>query len=844
MGLFFIFVMQYSPGFFVFQMPKLFLMKKTTGFLILFLFFFTCIVVAQNKYSRNADNAFADQQYMIALERYQKAYSKVKKNKGERDRISFRIAECYRMMNNMKKAEIAYKRLATGNYVKTDPKVLLYYADALKTNGNYDEAILQYKAYLEKYPNDTRSENGIQSCSDAKEWIKNPSKYTVKWEKKINTKDDEYAPAYADKTHNSIIFTSDRGGAKGKDLDSWTGLNFSDLFLVRKDRKGDWSAPVLADQNAVLNTKANEGVAKFNSRFTTLYFTRCWNEPKQKNGCGIYKASRTGVINYGDPDKVELGGDSTSVFGHPSLTDDEGTMYFSADIKGGYGGKDIWMVTKKGKGKGGTVGAPINLGPEINTPGDELYPFIRQDSILYFSSNGHMGMGGLDIFRSVKRGDKWSKPENMKYPINTASDDFGIVFNTEESEEGYFSSNRPGGKGRDDIYSFVVPPLIFTLEGNVTDDRTLQPVQGAAVKILGTNGKSLQDLTDDKGHYSFNKNQISPGTTYEILVTKKDYFNEKGKETTVGIEKSKDLSHNFVLRPIPKKPVVLPDILYDLDKYDLKPQFQDSLQGLIATLDANENIVIELASHTDSRGSDERNDVLSQRRAQSVVDYLISRGIDPDRLVAKGYGKRVPRVLGKDVTKDGVLFKTGTILNDSTINLLPTTQAKEAAHALNRRTEFSILRNDFVPKTTVPKPVSPKIEVVENPEENSVPYTITTDGNYEATCFINGITMTFDYSKGEKEFYILPEAALKLLKEGVIDKTDFKGDVSRIIGEGSIADKAVFTLKEIRIGKNTLKNIDITVNKKIKSTILLGDNTLAKFGAFTIDTNESKIIFK
>jgi peptidoglycan-associated lipoprotein len=819
-------------------------MSKSSGILIFFLFLFSSAVLAQSKYSKMADNAFADQQYMIALERYQKAYSKVRKNKSERDRVSFRIAECYRMMNNMKKAEIAYKRLITTNYMKTEPKILIYYADALKTNGNYDEAINQYKAYLEKYPNDTRAEIGIESCTEAKEWIKNPSKYTVKWEKKINTKDDEFAPAYADKTHSSVLFTSDRGGAKGKDLDSWTGLSFSDLFIARKDHKGDWSSPVMADKEGVINTKANEGVGKFNSRYTILYFTRCMNEPKKKNGCGIFRANRTGVASWGEAERLDLGGDSSTVFGHPTVNDDESMIYFSADLPGGYGGKDLWMATKKGKTKAGGYSHPVNLGADINTAGDELFPFIRQDSILYFSSNGQPGMGGLDIFRSVRQDDKWTKPENMKYPLNTSADDFGIVFNPDEPEEGYFSSNRTGGKGRDDIYSFVVPPMIFTLEGIVTDDRTLQPLQGVTVSIVGTNGKSVQDLTDNKGKYSFNKNQIFPGTTYEMLVTKKDYFNEKGKETTVGLEKSKDLSHNFVLRPIPKKPVVLPDILYDLDKYDLKPQFQDSLQGLISTLDANENIVVELASHTDSRGSDERNDVLSQRRAQSVVDYLISRGIDPDRLVAKGYGKRVPRTLTKDITKDGYLFKAGTTLTDSVINLLPNNMAKEAAHALNRRTEFSILRNDFIPKQAVPKPVAPKIEVVENPEENAVPFTIMADGNYEATCYINGITMNFDYSKGEKELYILPDAALKLLKDGVIDKTDFKGDVTKIIGEGSIADKAVINLKEVRIGKNTVKNLEITVNKKIKSDILVGDNTLLKFGAFTIDADQSRFLFK
>ena len=818
-------------------------MNKVRGIFLLLLIFITSLISAQTKYSKSADDAYTDQQYLIALMRYQKAYSKVKNNKVERDRINFRMAECYRMMNNMKKAEIAYKRLATSKYVKTDPKILLYYADALKTNGNYTEAINQYKAYLEKVPKDAHAQQGVETCTLAMEWIKNPGKYDIKWEKKINGKDDDYAPAYADKTHNSIMFTSDSESSTGKDIDSWTGKRFSDLFIARKDRKGDWSTPIPADATEVLNTKTNDGVAKFNSRYTTLYFTRCWCEPKKKNGCAILKVGRSGSTSWGDVEMLQIAGDSSTVIGHPTMTNDENTIYFSADLPGGYGGKDIWMVTRKGKTKGSGFSRPENLGPEINSAGDELFPFIRDDSILYFSSNGLPGMGGLDIFQSVRVNDKWTKPENMKYPINSPADDFGIVFNPDEPEEGYFSSNRPGGKGGDDIYSFVVPPLLFTLEGIVTDDRTLQPVQGALVKLTGTNGKTLQYNTDDKGKYSFNKNQIAPNTTFEILVLKKDYFNEKGKETTVGIEKSKDLTRNFVLKPIPKKPVVLPDILYDLDKYDLKPQFQDSLQGLISTLDANENIVIELASHTDSRGSDELNDILSQRRAQSVVDYLISRGIDPDRLTAKGYGKRIPRVLGRDITKDGILFKTGTILTDSLINSLKTTQEKEAAYSLNRRTEFSILRNDFIPKQTISKAAAPKIEVIENPEEDSFTYTATKDG-FQSSCYVNGITTQFGFNKLQKEFFISPDATMRLLKEGSIDKTDFKGDVNKILGSaGTVADKAVLTIKELKIGKNIVKNIEATVNSKVKLDLVFGDNTLVKFGAYTIDEKENKVIF-
>ena len=853
---------------------------------------------AQNKFSKAADAAYADQMFLLALQKYQKAYSKVKSNKAERDRISLRIAECYRSMNNTKKAESSYKRLVLNTkYIKDNPKILLIYADMLKANGNYEEAINQYKAYKEIGPADPRADMGIASCKTAKEWIENPTKYGVKWEKMLNTKEDDFASAYADKKYISIVFSSDRNGAKGRDVDNWTGLGFSDLFLSRIDRKGDWSKPVLADEGGMINSKANDGVGQFNARFSAYYFTRCWNDPKKKNGCAIMKASRQGGTTWSEPEMVDLGGDSSTVMGHPSVGSDE-TIFFSADLPGGFGGKDIWMA-KKSK-KGGQY-VKVNLGPQINTPGDELFPFIRNDSILYYSSNGLPGMGGLDIFVSTRsktgaantyqwkntqvtatianadaatsaqwqaypdsKGlatadaatssayqaggamttDHWSKPINLKSPINSPADDFGIVFNGDELEQGLFTSNRPGGKGRDDIYSFIIPPVYYTLEGTVTDDRTLQPIAGAKVRIVGTDGRALEDNTDDKGHYGFNKMQILANTTYDILVTRKDYFNEKGRETTVGLERSKDIVRNFVLRPIPKKPVVLPDILYDLAKWDLKPQYRDSLQGLIETLDANENIVIELASHTDSRDSDERNDILSQKRAQSVVDYLISRGIDPDRLVAKGYGERVPRTLNKDVTKEGYTFKAGTLLNDSVINLLPGSNIKEAAFQLNRRSEFAIIRNDYVPKSKITKnvPVT-KIEMVVKPEENIVRFTKTKDGLRQATSYINGITTDFVFDPKEKEVFISPVVTLKLLKDGVIDKTSFDGDPTKILGDGTVADKAVLTLKEVRIGKNVVKDVKATVNKKIQS-LQFGDSLLKKFGAYSIDDTTSEIIFE
>jgi peptidoglycan-associated lipoprotein len=879
--------------------PNSFLMRNPFLLLMVVVFMASAPVAsAQNKVTKAADAAYADQMFLLALQKYQKAYSKVKNNKAERDRISLRIAECYRMMNNTKKAEVSYKRLVNNpKYVKDNPRILLIYADMLKTNGNYEEAIKQYTAYKESGPADPRADIGIASCTKAKEWVENPTKYSVKWEKLLNTREDDFAAAYADKKYVSVLFTSDRTGAKGRVVDNWTGLGFSDIFLSRIDRKGDWSKPVLADADGMINSKSNDGVGQFNTKFSSYYFTRCWNEPKKKNGCAIMKASRQGSTSWSEPEKIELGGDSSTIMGHPSVGSDE-TIFFSADLPGGFGGKDIWMAKREKKG---SRYVKVNLGPVVNTAGDELFPFIRNDSILYFASNGHPGMGGLDIFVTTraKSGtantyqwesalddktfmntdgatsyqwessltnksfqnisgataaayqpgaamttDVWSPPINLKSPINSPADDFAIVFNGDEMEQGLFTSNRPGGKGRDDIYSFVIPPVYYTLEGTITDDMTLQPIQGANVKITGTDGSTFEDNTDEKGNYGFNKMQILAKTTYDIFVSRKDYFNEKGRETTVGIERSKDLVRDFVLRPIPKKPVVLPDILYDLAKWDLKPQYRDSLQGLIETLDANETIVVELASHTDSRDSDERNDILSQKRAQSVVDYLISRGIDPDRLVAKGYGERVPRTLNKDVVKEGYTFKSGTVLNDSVINLLPGTPIKEAAHQMNRRTEFSILRNDFVPKTKISRSATPsKIELVVKPEENNVPFAKTKEGLRQASCYINGITTEFTYDAKQKEAFISPVVTLKLLKDGIIDKTSFEGDPTKIIGEGTIADKAVITLKELRVGKNSVKDVKVIVNKKIPS-LQFGDDLLKQFGKYTIDDASSEIIFE
>lgn len=660
---------------------------------------------AQRNYAQEADDSYKYFQYYEAVGLYKKAYSKIKKNKAEKARIIYQIAECYRLSNNTKQAEVWYKKAVGVKY--PDPLATLYYADMLKANEKYDEAVVQYNAYKNLVPSDTRGANGAESCTLAQQWKDNPTRYEVENMKQMNTVNMDYAATYADKKFRSLIFISSREGSTGNEYDAWTGQSFSDLYLTAQDKKGTWSSPINTFGENI-NTKFNEGATCLNAKTTEMYFTRCGVEKKKQLGCQIYVAKKKGT-SWDLPELVSLSADSFSA-GHPAITDDELTLYFSSDMPGGYGGKDIWMVKRTKKTK--PWDKPINLGPNINTEGDEMYPFIRDDGVLFFSSNGQIGMGGLDIFKVEKFGDSWGKPVNMKYPLNSAADDFAIVFEG-RLEKGYLSSSRKGGKGSDDIYSFYMPPLIFTLQGKVCNDSTKAMIKGAVVTLIGSDGTIVIDTTDATGLYQFDKTKFLGNTSYEIKVEKIGFFGAKGKESTVGLERSKDFVHDFCLVPIPPTPIVLPEVLYDFDKWELLQQYQDSLNGLVQIMIDNPRIVIELGSHTDIRGSFGYNDTLSYKRAKSVVDYLISKGIAIGRIVPYGYGERVPRTLTRNMIRDRFTFVKGTKLTEDYINQFQGNEKKfEAAHQLNRRTEFRVLRNDYVPKAdTSNKGTAPSIEV-------------------------------------------------------------------------------------------------------------------------------------
>lgn len=691
---------------------------------IIVIFAFTNVTFAQRNFVQEADTKFDNEMFYDAIPLYRKAFSKIRGNRVERARILFRIAYSYRMIGDNRNAETSFRRVIAAKY--PDPLSFLYFADALKANEKYEDAAVQYAEFLKLVPNDPRGTIGLESSKLAVQWINNPTRFQILNIRKINTRENDFASSFADRRYRSLVFTSSREGSIGRGHDGWTGQKFTDLYMVELDRRNNWSTPIPVDETEELNSAANEGVASFNERYSTMYFTRCDVERRKISVCQVYLATRRGK-GFGGVEHVPLGNDSVNMV-HPFISADELTIYFSSDMPGGYGGMDIWMAQRPRKNR--PFDKPVNLGPQINTPGNEVFPTLKDENTFYFSSNYHGGMGGLDIFKSVKVDGQWSKPENMMVPINSNADDFYMVFNTDEKllkeagarEMGFFTTNRKGGRGGDDIWSFMYPQVIFTLSGIIYDDVTKQGLPKVAVQIVGSDGKIFVDTTDNKGFFKFFETQILENTTYDIAISKPNYFGETGRETTVGLQKSTDLVRNFYLVPIPKDPIILPDILYELGRWELRPQYQDSLKELIVTLNKNPNVVIELQSHTDIRPIPMTNDTLSQRRAQEVVNFLITRGIDPDRLVAKGYGDRVPRVLEEDKTvvfnRKTFNFPKGTVLNRQFIESLRTSDEREAAHSLNRRTTFQILHDNFVPRErTNIEVVAPRVIIVGGEEE-------------------------------------------------------------------------------------------------------------------------------
>lgn len=644
------------------------------------------------KLLKKADAAFEARQYYSAINMYKQAYAGASKDK--KPAIMFKSGYASQEINDYKGAETFYQKAIAANY--DDPTVYLLLAEVLKSQMKYPEAIIEYNNYKAKGGNAKKADLGVKSCELAQQWKDAPQRYKLENMSLINSKESDYSPSFADKKNQTLVITSRREGALGSQEVN-LGSNHSDLYETKLDKNGKWSTPVLLPP--AISSPVNEGQGWVSKKGDMIFFTRCPEEKNKQVKCGLYMAKKQGST-WGVATRLPFNND-TIQFGHPTLTADGKFLYFASRMAGGYGGIDIWRCTYDAKAN--VWGQPTNAGPAVNTEGDEMYPTVSDDGKkLYFSSNYHPGMGGLDIFVAEAGADgKFSKAvENLKYPINSSFDDFGIIYEGKK-QRGYLTSNREGGKGSDDIWSFNLPPLTFNVKGmdmskgsSRTGAGRGEPVEGVKMKIVGSDG-SISEITSPKdGSYNF---KLKEKTTYTISTltektTKSASFtkgylasNDQRVITTVGLDKSKDFIADFELTPV--EPFIrMPQILYALGSAELLPQSKDSLAFLYQTLADNGSIVVELSSHTDSRGDNKKNQDLSQRRAQSCVDYLVKeKGINPARLVAKGYGE------DKLLIKDDVIAKAKT------------SQEKEALHALNRRTDFAILNWDFVdpnaPKT-------------------------------------------------------------------------------------------------------------------------------------------------
>ncbi len=630
--------------------------------------------------SQKAEEAYELYRFAEAAQLYGKLYSKTRK-KEKKAEYAFRAAEAYRRANRYREAVTWYKKAVRFEY--PDPKAAYYLARMQAAIGDFDEALATLEQYLSQHPDDDEAHAWKTQLDKLKDW--NPdedSRFVVTNFRKANSSANDFSPALF---KGGLMFASDRDEATSKKTYEWTGNRHSDLFVLKRIRVGrgkkatyKWGDVTRLPEP--INTPFNEGTVTFGPKDAFMLYTQCNGPDGRATNCRIMIARVRGG-RWSDPKVLPLCKDSTVNYGHPSLSADGRKLFFVSDMPGGYGGKDIWVSFYSRKAK--TWGDPVNLGPVINTPNDEMFPFIYNDTILYFASNGHNSIGGLDIFMSHGEGTRWSKPKNLMPPVNTTSDDFGLIFD-ESGEKGFFTSNRPNGKGQDDIYEFYLKPLVFTLDGHVYDAETKEPIDSATVVLTiypDTTRKEIQ-LSDSAGYYFY---KLRPETKYTVEARKTGYYSSNLEVvSTIGLEKSQHFVRDLYLKMIKLTAITIEGIYYGLDSFNLRPESIPVLDSLVDVMKRNPYLVIEIGSHTDCRASYEYNLELSQKRAQSVVDYLVAKGIDPERLVAKGYGET--QLVNNCACENG----RG-----------PGLKCSEEEHQANRRTTFRVLRTDYKPK---PKP--------------------------------------------------------------------------------------------------------------------------------------------
>ena len=568
-------------------------------------------------------------------------------------------------------------------YDYPDSIVSLRLGQMYQKSGKYMDAIRHYNDFLLLNPESQLALNGIKGSELAPQWKQNPNRYIVKRMEKFNSRRGEFCPMLYGEKYDQLYFTSSRtpkGANKDKDetISAITGQRNNDFFLVKQDEQGNWLAPVELEDE--VNTEFDEGTPSFSKDGNTMYYTYCAQDPEGPRTSEIYVSTRSSAKGT----RASIVKDSVTALGHPAVSPDGKYLYYVSDAVGGFGGKDIF----RSRLVGNDFGPMENLGPDINTPGDEMFPYVRDSVTLYFASNGHPGMGGLDLFKATQDSTgKWHV-ENLKAPINSMGDDFGITFEGNK-EKGFFSSNRNDARGYDHLYSFELPIITIFIEGIVSDVDE-NPIEDATVRIVGKDGLNEKVLAKKDGTYRV---ELERDIRYVMMASARGYLNQNFELKTGPEEKNETYIVDFYLSPI-SKPVVIENIFYDFDKATLRPESQKALDEMIKMLNDNPNVTIELGAHTDRKGSDQYNERLAQRRAQSVVDYLIAGGIEKERLEAKGYGESVPKVINKKMAKNYDFLNEGDVLTEEFILTL-TPEQQEIADQINRRTEFKVLRTNY-----------------------------------------------------------------------------------------------------------------------------------------------------
>lgn len=655
-------------------------MKAHFTIYILFLLVISSLYSCKSAKLSDAEEKQRIGEYFEAAAIYRKVYTKTPPKKRDlRGYIAYRMAECNRLINNTGKATSAYMNAIRYDY--PDSTVYLRMAQMLHKTGRYADAIKNYDIYMENDPGNLLAINGIQGCELAPGWRKNPTRYEVRRMDKFNSRRGEFSPMLAGDKYDQLYFASSRSKDKDAKVSAITGQNNNNLFLVKQDEKGAWLAPVELEDE--VNTEFDEGTPSFSPDGNTMYYTYCAQDPEGPRTAEIYISTRSSA-KWGKGTRATIVKDSVTALGHPSISPDGKYLYFVSDAVGGFGGKDIFRARVAGN----DFGPMENLGEDINTPGDELFPYVRDSVTLYFASNGHPGMGGLDIFKASQDSTGRWNVENLGAPINSMGDDFGITFAGKE-ERGFFSSNRNDARGYDHIYSFELPIITVFIEG-IVNDVDEYPIEDATVRIVGKDGLNVKVPVKKDGTYRV---ELERDIRYVMMASARGYLNQNYELHTGPEEKNETYIVDFFLSPI-SKPVVIENIFYDFDKATLRPDSKKALDEMIKMLNDNPNVTIELGAHTDRKGTDEYNERLAQRRAQSVVDYLIAGGIETARLEAKGYGESVPKTINKKMAKQFDFLNEGDVLTEEFILALPPEQ-QEIADQINRRTEFKVLRTNY-----------------------------------------------------------------------------------------------------------------------------------------------------